>query len=173
MILAAISKLPHDLFPVMPILPFWMTILYYSAWVIGSALVLSLILLALKKLFEFLRKTPEVKPVTHQPQKRRYSKEEVLNDIRLIFDNSLKKGEHREALHRMSACLKSYFEILIKKDIEEMTASEIRDQIKENQKLGRFFTELSVAQYSQTDPSAETLTQSYNQAITLVKEGQQ
>lgn len=170
MIFAAVSKLPHDLLPVMSILPFWMTILYYAAWILGAGLVFVLLVLVLKRVLEYLQVQQQQNTNFKNEKSRQYSREAVLRDLKSIFESSLKSGEYREALHQMNASLKTYFEILFSEDIEEMTAKEIEQHMKSKPKLGLFFTQMRLFQFSRENPQKETVEESFKNAETLVRE---
>jgi len=170
MILAIISKLPTDLKDVQHILPFWFTFLYYFAWVIGTALVLSLIIYLCAKLFRYLQSIPAKDSFKSETAKeRRYSKVELYRDLKIIMNNTINNDAYRFGLHRMSAVMKMYFEIALDKQIEEMTAKEIRTHVTERKELGKYFTELTVVQFRSYDPDKEEFMGYYRKALTLVR----
>lgn len=164
-----VSKLPQDFYDVMRILPFWYTYLYYFLWVGGIALVLILLIYLGSKLVSFIQSRPPKKFESQYSQDRRFSKVELRRDLRIIMENTKKNEEFRGGLHRMSSVLKTYFEILLKIDIEEMTAKEIKTHVKEKKDLGVFFTELTVSQYALEEPDQEKFISHYNKALKLIR----
>jgi len=169
-ILAIISKLPIDLKDVMHILPFWFTYLYYFLWIAGIAVVVILIIFLSSKLIQYLQSL-KVKEdfASETARERSYTKIELSRDLKLILDKSIKNSEYRFGLHRMSAILKTYFEILLKKDIEEMTAKEIRTHVKEKKRIGVFFTEITVTQFRNLEPDKEEFVGYYKKAVDLIR----
>jgi len=167
--IAIISKLPKDLYDVQHILPFWFTYLYWFLWFAGITLVFILLIYLGAKFVHYLQGLPTDEDAKFKlEQDRRFSKIELRRDLKVIFDNSIKNQAYRSGLHRMSAIIKTYFEILLKKDIEEMTAREIRINVEENKELGEFFTSLTVAQYKISEPEKEEFIQYYESALELI-----
>jgi len=168
-IIAIISKLPNDLKDVQHILPFWFTYLYYFAWTVGIALVAILLIYLFSKLYKYMQSLPAKKHVAAMVKERSYTRLQLNTDLKIIMDNAINNEEFRMGLHRMSGVMKSYFEIALKKEIEEMTAKEIRTHVKERKELGHFFTELTVVQYGISDPDKEEFLMYYKKAQKLVR----
>lgn len=162
------TKLPIDPFNVMHILPFWVKILYWAAWIVGAALVLSLLIYSITRLLLYLQSKSSMGYFAKQKKQKLMSREEVLRFLKQILDNSVNQSNYRLGLHRMSALLKSYFEILLKKEIEEMTAAEIRASVKERKDIGTYFTDLTVTQYRIDDPTKDDVVEFYNKALELI-----
>lgn len=169
-IIAIISKLPTDLEDVRHILPFWFNYLYWFIVIVGLAVVLSLIIYLGSKLIKYLQAQQLSEKFRAKEERERcYTKIELLRDLKIIMNNSLNNEDFRFGLHRMSAVLKMYYEIMLKKEIEEMTASEIKFHVHDRKELGNYFTELTVIQFRIHEPGREDFMGYYNRALKLVR----
>lgn len=166
---AIVSKLPNDLEDVRHILPFWFNYLYWFVVILGMAVVLSLGIYLTSRLIQYLQAQKAVENFASVTAgKRRYSKGELIRDLKIIMTSTLNNKAYRLGLHRMAAVLRKYFEILLGKDIEEMTAHEILTQVQEQKELGKFFTELSLIQFAATAPNRKLFMQYYKKGLELV-----
>lgn len=168
MILNLITKLPQDLLDVQHILPFWYTILYYFLWIAGFAAALCLAIYLLSKFAKYLRSRPPKPYESRLARERRYSRNQILKDIDEIYKNYLQTQNYRKGLHTLSSTLRTYFEVQTKKNIEEMTAAEIREHVVERKDLGVYFTGLSVAQFQEREPNENEFVQHYEEGKKLV-----
>ena len=166
--LASLSKLPSDLEEVKHILPLWFTYLYYFLWVVGAALVLCLIIYLISRLLLYLQTQQAGRFAQKTISERTFSKQELKLKLRHILDESMQSKMFRLGLHRMSGLLKTYFEILLRLEIEEMTALEIKQNVRDKKDMGQFFTELTVAQYQVKEPDELQFSVLYKKALELV-----
>lgn len=153
----------------MHILPFWYAFIYWFLWIAGAALALIFMIYLLSRLVKHLNTRPAREFASDAAKHRQFTAIQLKRDLKIIHDDALTTKKFREGCHRMSAVLKTYFEILLKLDIEEMTADEIRVHVKEKEELGMFFTSLTVTQYQHAEPSEEQVTNHYSRALELVK----
>lgn len=168
MILSLITKLPKDLLDVQHILPFWYSILYHLLWILGGAAVLCLVIYLASKFFRYLRSRPPKPYESRLARERRYSRSQILKDIDEIYKSYLGSKNYRKGLHTLSATLKTYFEVQTKKNIEEMTSSEIREHVTDRKDLGVYFTNLTVVQFQEHDPNENEFIQKYEEGKKLV-----
>jgi hypothetical protein len=162
------SKLPQDLLDVMHILPFWFKYLYWFLWIAGIALIASLAIHLLMKLFRHLQEQKAVLEVK-KSRERNFSRTELQHELKNIHRDITKSKEYRLGLHRISRIVKTYFEILLKKNIEEMTAKEITNSLHDKKELGIFFTELTVTQFSEDNPEKDDFVKHYEDTFKIVK----
>lgn len=167
-LIATISKLPQDLIDVHHILPIWFKYLYMFMWGLGAFLVLSLLINFLVKLVRHLREIESARTNVQKKIQGMSEAELKIELAKLLQDVDTTKN-FRSGLHRVSSLLKTYFEIRLKKEIEEMTASEILTQVKERKDLGTFFIELQVAQFKSQDPDMREFLEQYNRTVEIVK----
>lgn len=153
----------------MHILPFWYTLLYYMAWVFGTALAIIFVIYLLAKLLRYFNSRPKPAFASETAKSRSFSSLELKRNLKIIYEESVSTSRFREGCHSMSAVLKTYFEILLSLDIEEMTAMEIKIHVKEKKELGDYFTELTVSQYQHVEPSKEDFDKHYNRALELIR----
>lgn len=166
---ATLTKLPVDFDGVKHILPFWFTYLYWFLWLCGSALALCLIIFLISRLLLYLQSRPENNLNQQIASGRTFSQADLKRDLKAIFNETTKSGMYRMGLHRVSAVMKTYFEVLLKVEIEEMTAAEIKLNVKNREKLGHFFTGLTVFQYQAHEPGKTEFESEYEKALDLVK----
>lgn len=168
MILAALSKLPDDLLGVRHILPLWFNYVYLLLWTLGAFLVLSLIINLAVKLLGHMKEVAAARQAI-QKKVKSLTKEELKSALAELLKQADRDKNYRLGLHQMSSLLKTYFEIRLKKEIEEMTAFEIREQIREHGELGAYFTDLSLGQYRREKPGQSDFLEHYNRTVDLVK----
>lgn len=164
-----LTKLPQNLLDPLRILPFWFAYLYWFLWIAGIALVSILFVHLTIKFIKYLQEQREEKEFKLK-EERRFSKVQLQHALANIKDETLKNKNFRQGLHRISSVLKTYYEILLKKEIEEMTASEIKANIKEKKDLGDFFTELVVIQFASELPKEQDFISYYNQSVKITSE---
>lgn len=167
--LAAISKLPLDLLDVRHIFPPWFRYAHWLVWLVGVFLILSLVVNLIVKFLRYLAETRET-GVGQVRRPRSMSLQQLKTALSIILTECDKTGDYRYGLHRISETLKAYFEIKLRKDIEEMTAEEIRVNITERNDLGNFFTELCLIQYREHTPSNAEFAALYNKTVDLVRQ---
>lgn len=168
MIIALVSKLPHDLLDVMHILPVWFNLVYNLLWLSGLGLVFFLLGILFLKLVRYLQNSPNAYvPKITSP--RQFSRAELHRQLEIILNNTTKSKNFRRGLHDLSAILKTYFEVLLNKEIEEMTAAEIKTHVREKKDLGDFFIELVVIQYGKMDPEQKNFMEYYNKSVNLIR----
>jgi hypothetical protein len=168
MILAALSKLPDDLLGIRHILPVWFSYVYLLLWALGGFLVLSLLINLAIKLLNHMKEVTAARQAIRK-KVRNLSKNELKTALTKLLKQTDQDKNYRLGLHNMSSLIKMYFEIRLKKEIEEMTALEIREQIREHNELGAYFTELSHSQYRRDNPGQSDFLGHYNKAVDLVK----
>jgi hypothetical protein len=168
MLFALVSKLPRDLLDVMHILPIWFNLVYNLLWLMGLGLVFFLLGHLCLKFFRYLKNCPGAyAPKITLP--RQFSRAELQRQLEMILSKTNKDKNFRSGLHDLSAVLKMYFEVLLNKEIEEMTAVEIKTHVREKNNLGDFFIELVVIQYGKTDPEQKDFMTCYNKSIQLIR----
>jgi hypothetical protein len=168
MLIATISKLPSDLMDVRHILPGWLV--YLDVIARGLAL-LAAAALASHLVIKFLRHRRELDAARQKLRLkiRSMSREELRTALAAILKDAERDKDFRAGLHRMSALIRAYFEISLKKEIEEMTAREILAEVSERQDLGTYFAELSMIQYKEESPDRSEFVEIYNKAVDLMK----
>ncbi len=164
-----VSKLPTDLQDVMHILPFWFNYLYRFFLVLSIALVAILLIFAISRLINYLNIINEGKRLANTKLPRQMSREEVAKKLLEITALAAKTGNFRTGLHDMAALIKTYFEIALKQDIEEMTALEIKQHIVQRRELGDYFTEITVVQFGFGEPTAEHLKLFMERAVKMIR----
>lgn len=168
MILALVSKLPFDLLDVMHILPVWFNLVYNLLWLMGLGLVFFLLGNLFLKFLRYLNNRPGAYvPKTTLP--RQFSRSELHRQLEIILNRTTKSKNFRGGLHELSAVLKTYFEVLLNQEIEEMTATEIKAHVREKKDLGDFFIELVVIQYGKVDPEQKDFMTYYNKSVELIR----
>lgn len=168
MILAALSKLPDDLLGIRHILPVWFSYVYLFLWALGGFLVLSLLINLAIKLLTHMKEVTAARQAIRK-KVRNLTKKELKNALAELLKQTDRDKDYRLGLHQMSSLVKTYFEIRLKKEVEEMTALEIREQIREHDELGAYFTELSLSQYRRDKPRQSDFLGHYNKTVDLVK----
>lgn len=164
-----VSKLPTDLQDVMHILPFWFNYLYRFFLVLAIALVAILLIFAVSRLINYLNVINEGKRLAHTKTARQMTRDEVGRKLLEIVAQASQTGNFRTGLHNMAALIKTYFEIALKQDIEEMTALEIKQHIVQRRELGDYFTDITVVQFSFSDPTAADLKIFLERAVKMIR----
>lgn len=168
MLLALVSKLPRDLLDVMHILPVWFNLVYNLLWLTGLGLVFFLLGNLCLKFLRYLKNRPGAYvPKIELP--RQFSRSELHRQLEIILHRTAKSKNFRVGLHELSAVLKTYFEVLLNKEIEEMTAAEIKTHVREKKDLGDFFIELVVIQYGKTEPEQTDFMTCYKKSVELIR----
>lgn len=168
MLLALVSKLPLDLLDVMHILPIWFNLVYNLLWLMGLGLIFFLLGNLFLKFLRYLKNRPGAYvPKTALP--RQFSKSELHRQLEIILNRTTKNKNFRGGLHELSAVLKTYFEVLLNQEIEEMTAAEIKTHVREKKDLGDFFIELVVIQYGKMNPEQKDFMTCYNKSVDLIR----
>lgn len=168
MLPAAISKLPTDLLDVRHILPEWLAYLDVIAKGLAFLVVTSLSIHLLVKYFRHRRELDAARAQVRR-KVRSMSPAELKAELTAVLKDAERDKDYRAGLHQMSALIRAYFEISLKKEIEEMTAQEILSEVRERQDLGAYFAELSMVQYKKETPNLGEFVEVYNKAIDLVK----
>jgi len=164
-----VSKLPEDLLDVQHILPFWTQYAYWFLWIAGSTLVLILTVQLIAKLLKYLQSLNAGKGYETEKPERQFSKGELKRRLKTIHDGTVESKDYRIGLHNISGELKSYFEVLLKRDIEEMTATEIKNALDRRKEVGDFFISMSVLQFRSKKPRKKDFTNTYEKALEIVK----
>lgn len=168
MLIAALSKLPSDLLDVRHILPGWLA---YLDVIARGTIFLAAAILASHLVVKYLRHRRELEAarITLRRKIRSMSREQLKTALAVILKDADRDADFRTGLHRMSALIRAYFEISLKKEIEEMTAREILSEVSEREDLGVYFADLSVLQYKKESPDRREFVEIYNKAVDLVK----
>lgn len=168
MLIAALSKLPADLLDVRHILPEWLVYLDVITKGIAYVVVGSL---AAHLLVKYVRHRRELAAARIQLKRRirSMSRDQLKAALTAVLKDTERDSDFRMGLHKMSALIRTYFEISLKKEIEEMTAQEILIEVREREDLGMYFKELSMVQYKKQTPNRGEFVEIYNKAVDLVK----
>lgn len=166
--IAIISKLPKDMLDVEHILPFWFSYLYWFLWALGIILVLALLIYLFVRFVNYFNSLPAGQ-VRRAMKAREFTREMLRRELNAILDRTLTAGSFRQGCHDLSAVLRMFFEIQLKKEIEEMTADEIRLEIQERTEIGEYFIALRGLQYRLSDPSKDDFVLQYERTATVVK----
>lgn len=164
MLIAAISKLPRDLIDVRHILPEWMSYLALIFKWLALFLILSL---AADLVVNYLRHRRELAAarVAVKKRVRAMSAAQLRAALADILKNAEESRDFRQGLNKMSVVMRTYFEIKLRKDIEEMTAAEIKAAVSDRADLGAYFAELAAVQYRREAPARGELAALHNKAV--------
>jgi hypothetical protein len=163
-----ITRLPLDLLEVQHILPFWFTYLYWFLWTLGIAVVAFLVIFLFTKLIGYLNSLPAAR-AKQRLLAREFPRERLKMAIAKIRDDTLHSGSFRQGCHQLSALLRTYYDIHLKKDVEEMTATEIQREIKERTDLGDYFVAMRGLQFQSLSPTEEEFRQQFDLTLKVVK----
>ncbi|MBE7412099.1 MAG: hypothetical protein L6Q54_05700 [Leptospiraceae bacterium] len=114
-----------------------------------------------KKIFR-----PFLKKMTPKPLPVKFDYENKLNFIRTYH---IKNQLYREGCFEISATLKTFLETIYKKDVEEMTVTEIEKNLSDNS-AREILRLLSKYQFQKTNTSKENFEQMCSQALSLIND---
>lgn len=166
--MSAITRLPKDMLDVEHILPFWFTYLYWFLWVLGIALIAGLLIYLFVKTIGWLNSL-NVDNKKKRELAREFSRERLKTIITKIKESTLKDAHYREGCHQLAATLRKFYDIHLKKDIEEMTATEIQREIRERTDLGEYFMAMRALQFETGEPSKEDFLEKLELTMKVVR----
>lgn len=169
--MAPISKLPQDLLTMQRILPLWASVLYEIFFFLGLVLVIFTVGFVLFRSIFYLWSLPAE---LHFKKKHFpfFDIQTLEKDISIVLKWAQKNKNYRKSLFYLSGFLKTFFEVLLKKNISNMTAKEIQPYLQGYPEMADFFLQIEKIQYQKSPPTEEDFVFYYNQARDFLTEVQ-